>query len=91
MGCNWNGAESLCGFRCLFLCGKSPFHQWWGCFPNIKHHFQRGVVEAAPVGDPAGLAVIFLGHRAAPKDVLQCSKNGSCYWQRETKICINFI
>lgn len=64
-------------FRCLFLGGKSPFHQRWGCFSNIKHHFQRGVVEAAPVGNAAGLAVIFLGHRAAPKNVLECSKNGS--------------
>lgn len=82
------GQNPCVAFRCLFLCGKSPFHQWWGCFSNIKHHFQRGVVEAAPVGNAACLAVIFLGHRAAPKDVLECSKNGSYIIGKEKKIAL---
>lgn len=70
--------ENPCAaFRCLFLSRESPLHQRWGCFSNIKHHFQWRVIETAPVRYAACLAVILFGHRPAPKDVLKCSKNGS--------------
>lgn len=70
--------ENPCvAFRCLFLSRKSPLHQRWGCFSNIKHHFQWRIIKTAPVRYAACLAVIFFGHRPAPKYVLKCSKNGS--------------
>lgn len=77
-------------FRCLFLSRKSPLHQWWGCFSNIKHHFQGRIIKTAPVRYAACLAVIFFGHRPAPKYVLKCSKNGS-YIIGGKKCCINLM
>lgn len=70
--------ENRCvAFTSLFLSRKSPLHQRRGRFSDIKHHFQRRIIKAAPVRYTAGLAVIFFGHRPAPKYVLKCSKNGS--------------
>lgn len=69
-----NGCVAL---RSLFLSRKSPLHQRRGCFSDIKHHFQWRIIKTAPVRYTAGLAVIFLGHRPAPKYVLKRSKNCS--------------
>lgn len=77
--------ENPCAaLRCLFLRGESPLHQRWGRFSNIKHHFQWRIIETAPVRYAACLAVILFGHRAAPKDVLKCSKNGPYIEKKQT-------
>lgn len=89
--------ENPCAaLRCLFLRGESPLHQRWGRFSNIKHHFQWRIIETAPVRYAARLAVILFGHRAAPKDVLKCSKNGPYIEKKtnkQTKIiwCTDFL
>lgn len=74
--------------RFLFLRGKCPFHRRWRRFAYIKHHFQRRVVKATPVWNAPHLVIVILGHRTAPEDVLESSKNGSCAISNKSVVTI---